>query len=129
MTNKNTLLEEITENGIHYTLHGDYYFPDCAAPEADSKPIGKWGRMHRDYLKEHRPGMYTRLILSGKLYAHLAEIDQTCHERLHAMIPRMVKTEGVTEALKAQDQMVWVARMNSIRYRAEETILSELVYE
>ncbi len=128
MTNKNTRLEEITENGIHYTLHGDYYFPDLAAPEADSKPIGKWGRMHRDYLKEHRPGMYTRLILSGKLYQTLAVLNEQAQARLEVIIRQMQCSEGVDERMKAQDQMLWLGRMNSIRERAEEISLAELIF-
>lgn len=128
MTNKNTLLEEITENGIHYTLHGDYYFPDCAAPEADSKPIGKWGRMHRDYLKEHKPGLYSHLILSGRLYRQLTELNDQAQARLEVIIQQMQRSEGMDERMKAQDQMLWVGRMNSIRERAEEIILAELIF-
>lgn len=110
---------------INYIRVGDYYFPDLKLPE---QPIGKYGRMRMAYLKEHRPIIYNQLILSGKLYTHLGEIEQTCQERLERMIPQMKEAEGVTEALKAADQMEWVRRMNSIRNRAEETILSELVY-
>ena len=123
-----TLPIEMTENGIHYTLHGDYYFPNLALPETVKKPIGHYGRMRLDYLREHRPWLYTRLILSGKLYDHLAETDETSRNRLDRMIPQMAKAEGVNEALKARDPMTWVARMNSIRYRAEESILTELIY-
>ena len=119
---------EMKENGIHYTLHGDYYYPNLTLPETGKKPIGHYGRMRLDYLREHRPGLYTRLILSGKLYDHLAEIDETSQDRLDRMIPQMAKTEGVNEALKAHDPMTWVARMNSIRHRAEESILTELIY-
>ncbi len=128
MTNKNTLPEEITENGIHYTLHGDYYFPELAAPETDSRPIGKWGRMHREYLKEHRPGLYSHLILSGKLYRHLAELNDQAQARLEVIIRQMQRSEGVDEKMKAQDQLLWVGRMNSIRERAEEIILAELIF-
>ena len=116
------------QNGLDYTLHGDYYFPDLTAPEADSKPIGKWGRMHRDYLKEHRPGMYTRLLLSGKLYQTLAELNEQAQARLEVIIRQMQCSEGVDERMKAQDQMLWVGRMNSIRNRAEEIILAELIF-
>ena len=84
--------------------------------------------MRLDYLREHRPGLYTRLSLSGKLYDHLTETDETSQDRLDRMIPQMAKTEGVNEALKAHDPMTWVARMNSIRHRAEESILTELIY-
>ncbi|MBQ9437617.1 MAG: TnpV protein [Lachnospiraceae bacterium] len=123
-----TLPIEMTENGIHYTLHGDYYFPNLALPETVKKPIGHYGRMRLDYLREHRPGLYTRLILSSKLYEHLTEINKTSRDRLDRMIPQMARTEGVNEALKAHDPMTWVARMNSIRHRAEESILTELIY-
>ena len=128
MTNKNTLPEEIIENGIHYTLHGDYYFPDIATPEADSKPIGKWGVMHLYYLKTHRPGAYSQLILSGKLYRHLADLNEQAQARLEGMIRQMQRSEGVDERMKAQDQMLWVGRMNSILNRAEEIVLNELIY-
>ena len=116
------------QNGLDYTLHGDYYCPDLAAPESDSKPIGKWGRMHRDYLKEHRPGMYTRLILSGKLYQTLAELNEQAQARLEVIIRQMQCSEGVDERMKAQDQMLWVGRMNSIRNRAEESSRAELIF-
>ncbi len=128
MTNKNTLPGEITENGIHYTLHGDYYLPDITAPETDSRPIGKWGQMHRDYLKKHRPGLYSRLILSGRLYQTLAELNEQAQARLELIVRQMQCSEGVDESLKAQDQTQWVGRMNSIRQRAEEIILVELIY-
>lgn len=128
MTNKNTLPEEITENGIHYTLHGDYYFPDLAAPETDSRSIGKWGRMHLAYLKEHKPGLYSHLILSGRLYRQLADLNDQAQARLEVIIQQMQRSEGVDERMKAQDQMLWVGRMNSIRERAEEIILAELIF-
>ena len=117
-----------TKNGLTYTLHGDYYFPELMLSDIEKKPIGHYGQMRLKYLQEHRPGLYSRLLLSGKLYEHLAEIDQTCHERLDVMIPTMAKAEGINEALKASDQMAWVAIMNSIRQRVEEMLLSELVY-
>lgn len=128
MTNKNTLPEEITENGIHYTLHGDYYFPDLAAPETDSRPIGKWGRMHLAYLKEHKPGLYSHLILSGRLYRQLAELNDQAQARLEVIVRQMQRSEGVDEKMKAQNQMLWIGRMNSIRERAEEIILAELIF-
>jgi len=119
---------EIMENGIHYTLHGDYYFPDFIAPEADPRPIGKWGRMHLAYLKEHRPGLYTQLILSGRLYHYLADLNNQAQARFDLIVRQMAVAESVDEKLKAADQMEWVRRMNSIQHRAEETILSELIY-
>ena len=125
MTN---LEKEIIENGIHYTLHGDYYFPDLELPGVPPQAIGHYGRMRLNYLQEHRPGLYTRLILSGTLYEHLAEIDQTSRRQMEQIISQMARTEGVDEILKAKDQMVWVGRMNNIRQCAEEIILAELIY-
>ena len=122
------LKKEIIENGIHYTLHGDYYFPDLNLPDAYQKTIGRYGRMRKAYLEEHHPGMYERLILSGKLYDHLAETDQVCRDRMERMIGRMAEAEGINEQLKASDQLGWVSRMNSIHQRAEEIILDELVF-
>jgi len=113
---------------IKYIRIGDYYYPDLNLPEKTQQPIGKYGRMRMTYLKEHRPLIYNQLILSGKLYSHLIEIDQTCQERLDRMIPQMKEAEGVTEGLKASDQMEWVRKMNSIHNRTEEMLLNELVY-
>ena len=125
MTN---LEKEIIENGIHYTLHGDYYFPDLELSEVHRQAIGHYGRMRLNYLREYRPGLYTRLILSGKLYEHLTEIDRVGWQRMEQIISQMARAEGVDEKLKAKDQMVWVGRMNNIRQRAEEIILQELIY-
>ena len=127
MTN---LKKEIIENGIHYTLHGDYYFPDLDLPEGSSsrQSIGHYGRMRKAYLEEHRPGLYTRLILSGKLYDHLAETDQVCRDRIKRMIAQMAEAEGINEKLKASDQLGWISQMNSIRHRVEEIVLDELVF-
>ena len=91
MTN---LKKEIIENGIHYTLQGDYYFPDLERPETPNQAIGHYGRMRKAYLEGHRPGLYTRLILSGKLYEHLAETDQVCRGRMKRMIAQMAEAEG-----------------------------------
>lgn len=113
---------------ISYSKVGDYYLPNLVLPE-EEQSIGKYGRMRKRYLKEHRPVLFSNLVLSGKLYDHLAEIDRTCEERLERIIQQMKTQEGVTEELKANDQMAWVAAMNSIQNRAEEIILSELVYE
>ena len=120
---------ELNQNGIHYTLHGDYYLPDLELPEKASAPIGHYGRMRKTYLEEHRSGLYERLLLSGKLYEHLAEIDTCCAERMDRMVHQMADAEDITEILKATDQMAWVGRMNNIRQRAEEIILAELIYE
>ena len=115
-------------NGLNYTLHGDFYFPDLQLSSTDKTPLGHYGRMRLNYLREYRPGLYTRLILSGKLYEHLAEIDQTSRQRMECIILQMFQAEGVDEKLKAKDQMTWVGRMNNIRQRAEEIILAELIY-
>ena len=117
------------QNGGTYTQVGDYLIPDISLPDAPAYPIGKYGRMRKAYLKEHRPGLYTQLILSGKLYEHLSEVERTCNERLDTMIPQMAKAQGVTEAMKARDQLGWVGRMNEIKHSAEESILTEIVYE
>ena len=126
MTN---LKKEIIENGIHYTLHGDYYFPDLDLPEGSRQSIGRYGRMRKAYLEEHRPGLYTRLILFGKLYEHLAETDQVCRDRMKRMIAQMAEAEGINEKLKASDQLGWISRMNSIQHRVEEIVLDELVFD
>ena len=117
------------QNGGTYTQVGDYLIPDISLPDAPAYPIGKYGRMRKAYLKEHRPGLYTQLILSGKLYEHLSEVERICNERLDIMISQMVKAQGVTEAMKAQDQLGWVGRMNEIKHSAEESILVEIIFE
>ena len=117
------------QNGGTYTQVGDYLIPDISLPDAPAYSIGKYGRMREAFLKEHRPRLYTRLILSGKLHEHLAEVERTCNERLDMMIPQMVKAQGVTEALKAQNQLCWVGRMNEIKHSAEENILAEIIFE
>ena len=125
MTN---LKKEIIENGIHYTLRGDYYFPDLEVIEESLQAIGHYGRMRKAYLEKYRPSLYTHLILSGKLYGHLAEIDACCSGRIERMIHQMADTEDINEKLKASEQLVWVGQMNSIRQQAEEIILNELIY-
>ena len=117
------------QNGGTYTQVGDYLIPDISLPDAPAYPIGKYGRMQEAYLKEHRPGLYTRLILSGKLSEHLAEVERTCNERLDMVIPQMAKAQGVTEAMKARDQLSWIGRMNEIKHSAEESILAEIIFE
>ena len=105
---KQKLPIEMTENGIHYTMHGDYYFPDISASDSHTD-IGHYGRMRKVYLEEHRPGLYTRLILSGKLYDHLAETDQVCRDRMKRMIAQLAEAEGINEQLKVSDQLGWKA--------------------
>lgn len=112
---------------LTYLRNGDYLFPDLRLEEEDL-PIGKYGLLRKTYLKEHKHGWYSSLLLTGKLDAHLAEIDRTCTERIELLINQLARREGVTEVLKAADQMEWVRRMNNIRARAEEIVLSELVY-
>ena len=116
------------EMGGTYRQEGDYLIPNLALPDEPEYQIGKYGRMRRNYLKEHRPVLYASLLTSGTLHRHLAEIDQACNERMEIIISDMARQEAVTEALKAADQMEWVRRMNSIRSRAEEIVLTELVY-
>ena len=117
------------EMGGTYRQVGDYFIPNLVLPDDGDYQIGKFGRMRRSYLNEHRPVLYANLLTSGTLHRHLAEIDQACNERMEIIVPAMAKQEGVTEALKAADQMEWVCRMNSIRNRAEEIVLHELVYD
>ncbi len=113
---------------IQYHKSGDYYLPNLTIDDRETQPLGKYGRMRKRYLKEHRPVLYTNLLLAGELFPHLAEIDKACEERMDMLVLQMSKREDVTEALKAADQMAWVARMNSIRSRAEEIVLHELIY-
>ena len=121
------LKERITENGIDYILAGDYYIPDLKLPE-ENRPIGRYGRLHREYLKQEHPARYSSLILTGKLWTYLADLNEQAEERLDLIIEQMKAAEGVTEELKAQNQLEWVGRMNNIRNRAEEIINSELIY-
>ena len=110
-----------------YTLVGDYYIPNLALPE-ENRPIGRWGRLHRDYLEQHHPIRFNDLVLSGQLWIYLADLNEQAQERLALIIDQMTASEGVTEKLKTADQMAWVGAMNSIRNRAEEIILREMIY-
>jgi len=121
------LPKKIHQNGISYTLVGDYYIPDLELPE-ESRPIGRWGRMHKAFLQEYRPGQYNELLLSGKLWTYLADLNEQVDDRLRCIISQMQAAESVTEELKTCDQFAWVGAMNSIRSRAEEIVLAELVY-
>ena len=114
--------------GGNYRREGDFLIPNLVLPDTGDYQIGKYGRMRRRYLKEHRRVLYTNLLTSGNLRCHLAEIDQACNERIESIVSAIAEQEGVTEALKAADQMEWVRLMNSIRNRAEEIVLTELVY-
>ncbi len=112
---------------IRYQRNGDYYIPTLKLPE-ESRSIGRWGRLHRDYLKEHRPILYSELVLSCQLWTYLADLNEQAQNRLELIIEQMKSAKGVTEDLKANDPMAWVRAMNSIRSRAEEIILQELIY-
>ncbi|MCF2595365.1 TnpV protein [Pseudoflavonifractor phocaeensis] len=116
------------ENGLEYTLVGDYFLPNLALPE-EHRPIGKWGRLHREYLKQEHPILFERLILNGRLWTYLADLNEQAQERILLITEQMKASEGVTEDLKASDPMAWVGAMNSIRNRAEEIVLHELIYE
>lgn len=115
-------------NGLWYELHGDYYLPCLAIPEEEVHTIGIWGRKHQQYLREHRPIIYSDLVLSGKLYSYLADIDTQARNKLDLLVMQLAEQEGINECLKAQDQLAWVRAMNNIRNRAEEIVLKELIY-
>lgn len=112
---------------IPYKKVGDYYLPMITYPAAN-RPIGHWGRMRWDYLKEHRPVYFNHLVLNGRLNVELAELAQQAQERYELIIEQMKKAEGVTEELKARDQMAWVGRMNNIAGRAREIVMEEIIY-
>ena len=114
-------------NGLWYSLCGDYYVPELAIPE-ENRSIGKWGRMHQDYLEQHHPIRFNDLALTGHLWTYLADLNEQAQERLSLIIEQMKVSEGVTEELKTTNQMAWVGAMNGIRNRAEEIILRELIY-
>ena len=115
-------------NGLWYELIGDYYIPVLTLSSDERRPIGKWGRIHRDYIKEHRPVLHTTLLLSGKLNSHLAKIDNRTTEMFDRLVMQLAEKEGITEQLKAQDQMVWVGAMNGIRNAAEEIVNAEVIF-
>ena len=116
------------QNGLWYELQGDYYIPCLVLDEEENQPIGMWGRKHLRYINEHRKALYTTLLISGKLNSHLAEIDQRASEMFDLLIKQLVEEEGITEQLKAPDQMAWVGAMNNIRNRAEEIVNTEVIY-
>ena len=113
---------------IMYHRNGDYLLPDMELNETDKTPLNKYGRMRLRYLQEHRPGLYTRLILSGKLYEDLLETQKTALARVEMITDKMAKAQNISERMKAQDQMAWIGAMNMIRLQAEEIILQELIY-
>lgn len=126
-TLKNTLHD--SNNGLDYTMVNGYYLPNLtAAAPTEQHPTGRWGRLHKRYLKEHHPVRYNQLVLSGELGSYLSSLDKQADEQLSLIIRQMQDAEGVTEALKAENQLEWVRRMNSIRSRAEEIIQKELIF-
>lgn len=126
-TLKNTFHD--SNNGLDYTMVNGYYLPNLtvAAP-TEQHPTGRWGRLHKRYLKEHHPIRYNQLLLSGELGGYLAKLDKQAEEQLALTVRQLQEAEGVTEALKAANQLEWVRRMNSIRNRAEEIIKTELIF-
>ena len=121
------LKERITENGINYMLVGDYYIPDLKLPE-ENRPIGYFGQLHRDYLKQEHSSRYTALLLTCELGTYLADLSEQTEKRLDIIMEQMKAAEGVTEELKAQNQWEWVQNMNSIHCRAEEIVKNEMIY-
>lgn len=114
-------------NHLDYVLTDNYYLPALRLPE-DKRPIGRWGRLHREYLKNYRPLLYNELLLSGRLHTILADLDEQAAERCRLIVQQMAQAEGITEELKATDPVSWVQAMNSIRSRAEEIIQAEMIY-
>lgn len=117
-----------SSNGLWYELHGDYYIPCLVIPEEEIHTIGIWGRKHLNYIKEYCPVLYDDLILSGKLYSYLADIDTQARTKLDLLVTQLAEKEGINEHLKEWDQLAWVRAMNNIRNRAEEIVLKELIY-
>lgn len=115
-------------NGLWYERQGNYYIPCLAVQAEEEKPIGLWGRRHLQYIKQERKLQYMELLTSGRLNSYLADINAQAEERMLLLTGRMAQREGLTEQLKAQDQMLWVQRMNSLRSQAEELVLAELIY-
>lgn len=118
---------QFIKNGIRYIRTGDYYVPDIKLSE-EPRPIGRYGRMRRDYLREHRPLLYNQLVLADKLWTHLADTQEAAQTRIDLLIRQMAAAERVDEEMKEVNQLGWVQRMNNIRSRAEEVVLSEMVY-
>ncbi len=117
------------KNGLWYELQGDYYIPCLKLPEEEQQPIGVWGQRHLRYIKQNRKALYLNLLTSGKLNGYLADIDKQAEDMLSRLVKQMAEREGVTEKLKADNQMEWVGRMNNIRSRATEIVNKDLIYE
>ena len=116
------------KNGLWYELHGDYYLPCLSAPPEEQQPIGVWGQRHLGYLRQHRKTLYTELKINGKLNGYLAELNDQAENMFLELVTQMAAREGVTEQLKAHDQMQWIQRMNSIRSRTMEVVNNDLIY-
>ena len=116
------------KNGLWYEKQGDYYLPCLSLPEEEAQPIGVWGQRHLRYLKQHRRVLYTSLLTSGKLNSHLAEIDKQAEDMFFRVVKELSEKEGITEKLKAENQMEWVGRMNNFRSRATEIVNADLIY-
>lgn len=126
-----TLPKYITneQTGISYTLHGDYYLPDLKLPESeDNRPIGRWGKLHGDYLKKNKRHVFDSMLMNGRLHSYLADIDEQAREMFDTLIEQMKEDEGVTEQLKEANQMEWVQLMSNIQQRAREIVCNELIY-
>ena len=113
---------------IQYQHSGDYLIPNVTLGTTETQPLMKYGRMRKQYLKEHRPILFNKLLLNGQLQSHLLEVQESANRRLEQMIPEMAQRSGVTEELKANDQIAWVGQMNVLKAQAEEIILEELIY-
>lgn len=116
------------QTGISYTLQGDYYLPDLTLSDQEDEPIGLWGQRHSRYIKQHRKILYTNLLTSGKLNGYLIDLDKQAEDMFFRLVKQMTEREGVTEQLKANNQMEWVARMNNIRNRATEIVNKDIIY-
>lgn len=121
------LRNELIENGIHYRLHGDYYFPDFTDPE-EFGSLGKWADLHLAFMKEYQTHTYIEMLFADKMVSYLREFNEQAEERFQRIMEQMMQARGVTEQLKAKDQLAWVQKMNEIASRAEEVVLTEMVY-
>ena len=116
------------KTGISYTLHGDYYLPDLELPAEEEHPIGIWGQRHLRYIREHRKTLYTGLFLDGKLNGYLADLNEQAEDMFFRLVKELAEKEGITETLKAENQMLWVQQMNAVRETATEIVNNELIY-
>ena len=116
------------KNGLWYELHGDYYFPCLKVPDEEHRPIGVWGQRHLRYIRQHRKTLYTELLTSGKLNGYLSDLNEQAEDMFFRLVKELSEKEGITEALKAADQMEWVRRMNAVRETATEIVNNDLIY-